>query len=248
MKKALDSIYRFLSENREYNKKFQEKYFKSIISGRSDLKNKVVSLLYTIANTQSGPTIDCLAKFYRFIYDDTKSLTSFTEIVKRISGSDDISYLSLFDGLNNSSGWGPKTAALFTKVIFKLHNETYDENLKLWDDAPTTVNDNDRLYLPVDSVIIKIFEEIGCKKPNFTSINNVLRKYYKGAEIEVWDDLWFWGFMNQKGSGNSRVLEWNENKYWSQEYSSKNVEEIEKIRYKSKIFLRLLSMINRKSI
>ncbi|WP_435524452.1 hypothetical protein [Chryseobacterium indoltheticum] len=36
-------------------------------------------------------------------------------------------------------------------------------------------------------------------------------KIEKKLDIEVWDDLWFWGFINQKGSSD-RSFEWNEGK------------------------------------
>lgn len=199
MKKNLDPIYRFLSENREHNKDLQERYYKSINAGHDDVKDKVVSLLYKTVNTQSRPRIDKLSEFYRFIYEDLDALTSFGSFVERISRNKNGKYADLFKGLRKKSGWGSKTSALFVKSIFQLHNGQYNPDLLLWNDAPKTIEKDDHLYLPVDSVIIEIFKKLGCNKPDFDSINRELRKHYSGEKIEVWDDLWFWGFITQKG-------------------------------------------------
>jgi len=59
-----------------------------------------------------------------------------------------------------------------------------------------------------------------------------LKKYYSLSEIEIWDDLWFWGFITQKDSGKNRTFEWNENKYWMIKVSEKNEKIIKKLKKK----------------
>jgi hypothetical protein len=241
MRDKLKAIYAFLLDNRAYNKDLQEKYYTSIISCRVDIKDKVSSLLYNVANTQSQPKIDKLAQFYQFIYADIESLTSFKKFVKRVSGKENGCYANLFQGLKKCSGWGEKTSALFVKAIFHLHSGRYNDNLRLWDDAPQDIGENDRIFLPVDAVIMEIFKKIGFVRCKFTAINDEINKYYDGAAIEVWDDLWFWGFITQKGSGDQRAFGWNLNKYWSLEHSNKDVLVIKEIEEKSECFLKLLS-------
>ena len=60
----------------------------------------------------------------------------------------------------------------------------------------------------------------------FDKINRILSKNYTGDEIEVWDDLWFWGFITQKGSDSNRSFEWNEDKYWSLLHTPKDKQSI----------------------
>lgn len=112
--------------------------------------------------------------------------------------------------------------------------------LEIWEDAPQSLNNNDRLYIPVDTVIIEIFKRIGFDRCNFDTINKEVAKYYHGEAIEVWDDLWFWGFITQRRSGNQRTLGWNPNKYWSLENSNKDEIIITEIKEKAEHFLKLL--------
>ena len=143
--------------------------------------------------------------------------------------------------MKNQKGWGAKTAALFTKSIFHLHNGYYSVKLKIWEDVPNTIELSDDFYLPVDSVIIAVFNKLdNAKRWNYNNVNKILKDNFKGQEIEVWDDLWFWGFITQKGSGAVRKFEWNENKYWALKESDKDYKMIEEIKEKSNEFLRLL--------
>ncbi len=241
MKEKLSPIYDFLLANRQYNHALQEKEYISMLSGHDNKTDKVISLLYNIVNSQSQPKMDYLAKFFMFIYEDKKLLDSFRAFVKKVSGKDNGCYIDLYKGLKEKDGWGPKTAALFTKVIFNLHRKKHPENLTIWADAPNGVNGSDQIFLPVDAVIIEIFKQIGFEKNNFSSINKVISTHYSASEVEVWDDLWFWGFITQKGSGGKRTIEWNLNKYWSLQHSNKDAETIKIIQKKAEIFMEFLS-------
>ena len=241
MKEKLISIYEFLLNNRTYNKELQENYYKSMALCHSNVKDKIMSFLYDIANSQSQPKIDSLSKFYRFIYEDTESFSTFHKFVRKVSDKDHGSYHDLYEGLKGRDGWGPKTSALFVKTMFHLHNNAYNAELRLWEDAPDNISDGDCIYLPVDTVIIAIFNKIEAKNWTFDSINKKISEYYKGKEIEVWDDLWFWGFITQKVEDKKRVFKWNPNKYWSLRYSNKDSKVIKEIEDKSKLFLNLYS-------
>ena len=127
-----------------------------------------------------------------------------------------------------------------SKSIFHLHNGHYSEDLKIWNDVPKLIDENDSFYLPVDAVIIAIFTKLDNSiKWDFDKINKTLEKKYKGQQIEVWDDLWFWGFITQNGSGDNRVFEWNENKYWVLKESDKEKIKIEEIKNKCHEFLEI---------
>lgn len=246
MKNRLGNIFTFLTENRQFNHSLQDRFYKSVISPYSETTEKVVSLLYHIANTQSQPKIDSLASFYKNIFQDTCCMTSMDKFIAKINPNQPLNFDSLYNGMKNQDGWGKKTAALFSKSIFHLHNGHYAENLRIWDDVPKTITQRDNFYLPVDAVIIAIFKKLdSSKKWDFDKVNKTLKDSYSGQEIEVWDDLWFWGFITQNGSGENRTFEWNENKYWALKESDKNSETIKTIKSKAQDFLNLLANDNR---
>lgn len=241
MNDKLERIFNFLLENRQFNHSLQDRFYKSVISPYSETTEKVVSLLYHIANTQSQPKIDNLANFYKFIFEDINCMTSMENFIDKINPNNPLNFDSLYNGMKNQDGWGKKTAALFSKSIFHLHNGQYNKNLKIWDDVPNTIAQNDKFYLPVDSVIIAIFKKLDSSKAwDFDKVNKILKDSYNEEKIEVWDDLWFWGFITQKGSGNNRTFDWNENKYWALKESDKNTDKISTIKEKAEDFLKLL--------
>lgn len=243
MKDKLNKIYNFLSENRKYNKELQEKYYSSWVCSYAKTSDKVTSILYKVANSQSQPKIDLLSDFFEKINDNKESLNSFLSFSNYIGTSTykEANYFTLFENLKKIEGWGNKTSALFVKNIYHMHNDNYSSKLKFWDDAPRKIEANDSLMLPVDIVITEIFQKIDSKIIwNFTSINNTLKDYYKGDDIAIWDDLWFWGFITQKGSGKDRAFEWNKSKYWMLEESPKDSNTIGIIENKAIEFLKLL--------
>ena len=240
MTDRIEKLFKFISDNRKYNKALQERYYRSIILPYKDEKEKIISLLYHIANTQSQPKIDKLSEFYKSIITEENSLKSFKEFVLKINPNGKSNFESVYKGMLNQKGWGPKTSALISKSIFHLHNGHYSEDLKIWNDVPKLIDENDSFYLPVDAVIIAIFTKLDNSiKWDFDKINKTLEKKYKGQQIEVWDDLWFWGFITQNGSGENRVFEWNENKYWVLKESDKEKIKIEEIKNKCHEFLEI---------
>ena len=77
MKESLKNIFEFLIKNRIYNKELQTRYYSGIVKPQNNKAEKIVSLLYHTANTQSQPKIDNLASFYKKIYSNKVSLNSF---------------------------------------------------------------------------------------------------------------------------------------------------------------------------
>jgi hypothetical protein len=245
MKERLEKIFNFLKQNRQFNLSLQARIYHSVIYPYNDTTEKVISLLYHIAKTQSQPKIDSLARFYKSIFEDTSCMTSMCKFIDKINPKKPLNYESLYKGMIKQNGWGKKTAALFTKSIYQIHNGQYCEKLKIWEDAPNTITDNDNFYLPVDAVIIAIFKKLDSTiNWKFDNVNETIKEIYKGQDIEVWDDLWFWGFITQKGSGKNRKFEWNENKYWALKESDKNPETISIIKEKAETFLNLLNNDN----
>ena len=241
--RKIDLIFDFLKYNRIYNYKVQEKSYQTFLTPHKTIEDKVYSLLFHIANTQSQPKIDNLANFYQKINGSIEQLNSFKNFIDLIKPHNDITYN--YDGLYKSmmeqNGWGKKTAALFTKTIYHLHNGNYKSEFKLWNDIPNKIIDTDDFYLPVDAVIISVFSKIAPETNwNFEKINAELKKHYKPNDIEIWDDLWFWGFITQKGSGTDRDFEWNNNKYWALLETDKDSESIKIIKTKANQFLDIL--------
>ena len=247
MQSTLRSLFNFLKDNREYNHNLQVNYHLSSVLPYSTKEDKVLSLLYDIVNTQSQPKINYISEFFKNISENKKSLQSFQNFVQYINPTaSEVNFNVLFQGLKNQPGWGNKTSALFVKNIFQFHNGNYSEKLFIWDDVPENIEENDTFYLPVDAVIIAIFNKIDSSKNwNFKNINFEIKKNYNGNEIEIWDDLWFWGFITQNGSGNNRIFEWNENKYWTLKEASKEKSEIHTIKEKSADFLNILKTHNK---
>jgi hypothetical protein len=242
MNNKLKSIFSFLMENRQFNHSLQDRFYLSVILPYNNMTDKVVSLLYHIANTQSQPKIDSLASFYKSIFQDINCMISMKSFIEKINPNEPANFNSLYDGMKKQDGWGKKTAALFSKSIYHLHNGQYSEKLKIWNDVPEAITDHDNFYLPVDAVIIAIFQKLdNSKKWNFENINSTLKLDYNGQKIEVWDDLWFWGFITQNGSGDDRAFEWNENKYWALKESDKNPKAIVEIKSKAEIFLKIVT-------
>lgn len=241
MQEKLSVLFSFLNENRQYNKALQNRYYRSVVLPFSKPEEKIISLLYSIANTQSQPKIDYLACFFKDMHSDFACLKSMNDFVGKMNPGCSISFESIFEGLKEQNGWGEKTSALFVKSIYHLHNGEYDDELKIWDDVPYEICQDDKFYLPVDAVIITIFSRIdNTVKWNFEKINRKLRTLYTNAQMEVWDDLWFWGFITQNGTGDNRHLGWNENKYWVLKESDKDPCIINEIKNKAVEFLSLL--------
>lgn len=242
----IEVLYAFLKANRQFNKDVQTLTYKRILLPFENKEDRIISLLHHIVNTQSQPKIDRLAKFFQLIEGNRSSLDSlknFLHLFGNNQGAKD--YISLFYVLKEQEGWGNKTAALFCKSIYHFHCGTYDIRFKIWDDVPPKLEENDKLYLPVDVVISDIFSKLNFVKSDFININDFLFQYYKGNQMEVWDDLWFWGFISQKTIKNEseRKLGWNQAKYWALLETNKSPKVIKEVESKVGDFIKIIENI-----
>jgi len=238
----LSSLFHFLNDNRAYNKKVQSNSYKLFLAPFDSLEDKLYSVLHHVANTQSQPKIDILAPFFQKVYSNKSQLHSFKTFIDFLTDKENEvhNYESLYYGMLRQKGWGNKTSALFTKTIYHLHNGKYGFQNSIWKDAPKTIDKEEKIFLPVDAVIEAIFHRIDpSTKWNFHKINKLLQSKYTSEEMEVWDDLWFWGFINQRGSGLTREFIWNEPKYWALIETAKDVASINKIKDVSMKFLKI---------
>ncbi len=234
-------LFAFLNENRAWNEEFQAREYAACLAGCGSAQERLLRFLHFNVSTQAGASMDQLSLFWKTIHnataEQTCSLEAFTEyliktaVAARSKNDSTASVASvvdrweaLFDALNAHRGWGKKTTALFVKATINLHRGP--AKLHFWSDAtpneaPVTAS---KLYLPVDRVILKIFEKLTHPCPSLDNINRELRARYHGEQMLVWDDLWFWGFFTQNGSGTDRVLGWNSAKFWNQLSSAKGNE------------------------
>lgn len=242
MNQKLNDIYSFLNENRAYNLPVQIGAYKMALMPYNTTYDKVYALLYSILNSQSQLKMDKSAVFFQTIVNPDNSLNSFTGFLKTLGASNDthITYKSMFQLLTKQPSWGDKTAALFVKAIYHTHIG-YAKELHFWDDAPETLTANDELFLPVDAVIKHIIQEIGSPCANsFSGINTYLKNNMPNSNFEVWDDLWFWGFITQKVNKDKRTMEFNEAKYWNMLDAPKDKETIATTQQLAKQFIDLL--------
>ena len=263
MKEKLQKIFNFLKEkeNRKYNIEIQRSFFNSVLKNKKSEKEKLISLLYWVAETQSQGKIDKLSISYKEFHNPTMKYDTWSNFCSTLACaiptdcSSSTKYLKmtekkkdkhikelkdttkpfshLFNTIKNYPGFGDKTAALFVKMIYQIHCVDEYEEYKIWDNIDKLAKE-DMLYLPVDTVIIEIFKKIPPPTDgswNFKRINTKLNELYQGREIEIWDDLWFWGYITQKVVKNQedRDFELNKNKYWVMKESNKNEQIINEI-------------------
>lgn len=241
---SINRLFNFLKENRDHNHLVQSKSYKSFLIPFESNEDKVYSLLHHIANTQSQPNINKLSDFFQRIYSEKSRLNTFHSFVELLVDQEleSSNYENLYRAMITQSGWGKKTSALFTKTVYHIHNGKYDSTLKIWADAPTKIDINEKIYLPVDAVIEAIFHKLNpAIKWNFDKINKYLQNHYSSEQMEIWDDLWFWGFISQRGSGLNRDFVWNEQKYWALLETDKDDFTIFKIRSKALEFLKIIN-------
>lgn len=253
MEQKLIKIKNFLKENSSYNKDLQIKFALGSIGNHVTAFDKLMALLYDTANTQSQPKMGFLAEFFRDIYKEKDKIDSFYSFQKYINNGNvdkNTPFESLYKGMKSRQGWGEKTSALLVKNIYNYHHNFQLDNegneLKIWNDVPK-LDKNDKLYLPVDSVIKVIFNILSPKKNRnnkpkdwtFNDINESLQSF-SNEDIILFDDLWFWGFITQKVEDKHRKLEWNDDKYWMIKDSCKDDCIIHEIKNKAEDFLELI--------
>jgi hypothetical protein len=242
MQKKLNNIYAFLKANRKYNKLIQVSAYQAALMPYNTVPEKVYSLLHQILNSQSQVKMNKSAEFFQSISANKNSLNSFGGFLKAIGGNANtpLTFKALHHLLQVQPSWGNKTAALFVKAVYHCHIG-YAKQLHFWQDAPTTITKDDELYLPVDAVINFIFEQLGNPCPNtFNGINNYLKNTLPNSNFDIWDDLWFWGFITQNSQDKKRILQWNENKYWNLLNSTKDATSIAETKVLANEFIKII--------
>ena len=234
--RKLEEIFKFLQRNRDFNEHVQHCAHRQDVLPWLDTGSKLRSLLYSKANTQSAPKLDLLAQvweklhIHRAVFDKVQTVGELVEALWLIGSSDlavetRFANLPVFEemwlALRSVAGFGEKTAALFVKSIVEIHTLERNRELRFLQDF--IIDPHDTVNVPVDKVILHIFSEIGMKSPNFTKINAAIRKsgLICKERPTLWDDLWFWGFITQKGDRQTaqqtpiRRTMMNAPKFWS---------------------------------
>lgn len=238
----VSALLEFLERNAAWNREFQVREYARALSGCASDRDRLITFLHWNVSTQSEADIDDLMSFWRLVHaasvEQTSTLSAFAEYLAgstaALSGKIHVvrterptagdSWGALFAALNSHRGWGLKTTALFVKAAIKLHRGA--RALHFWPDAtPDRTALRSKPFLPVDRVILHVFRTLGHPCPREDNINRGLRGQFTAEQMLTWDDLWFWGFFTQAGSGSARELGWNSGKFWSQLSSSKDDEE-----------------------
>ena len=115
MMEKLKNIFKFLTENRRYNREIQSSFFKSVLENKKSKEEKLISLLYCIAETQSRPSIKNLASSYRLFhnYENNPKIEYKTFDVFCSSIKCDKTYKHLFNIVKSYNGYGDKTSASY---------------------------------------------------------------------------------------------------------------------------------------
>ncbi|CAG4919374.1 hypothetical protein [Paraburkholderia saeva] len=248
--KKLKQIYRFLEKNHSWNEAFQLAEYKKALTSCLTAEQRLIALMHMVVHSQSSPPLTLLAPFWEHMHrapwqERRPTLLELTTYIESLSPRRSASvgpWDRLFRSLESVKGWGPKTAALFVKCVVKLHRSDLSDLYFLQDpQTACAIESNDRLYLPVDKVILKIFDSINVTDlgDKLHPINDSLHAAGYGVEETlVWDDLWFWGFFTQNSSAAGRVFGWNAGRFWGQLSSPKS--DIVTIQKKCQQFLGML--------
>jgi hypothetical protein len=237
MEDKIKKLYKFLKENRQYNKQVQEGFIKSCIAiDGLTTEQKVLNLLYGVVNTQSQPKMNAIGEFFKKIYENKSKLATYNGFLEAIN-QNKVKYTNLYELLRLCPGWGQKTAALFVKYIYIIHKDDTFKTSRIWTDF--SLNENE-LKLPVDSVITHIFKNSFLqekKQSTFVGINKFISNLpSENSNVIIWDELWFWGFITQQNQKNLKSqkmerknIKLNVNKFLCLPYVEKDIFEIEKL-------------------
>ncbi|MBZ5790654.1 hypothetical protein K8353_11085 [Burkholderia contaminans] len=238
--KQIRDLYAFLVEHHHVNAAIQQGFLGESLSPAT-VDDRALLLMHRVLQTQSRPKLDRICQFFSRIRDQGayRSFADFHHLIT-VDGK-----LGLVDGLALQPGWGAKTAALFVRNLAYIES-TPKLRAKFWRD--TRVLEGDQLRLPVDAVILTIFESLAphinwSKSISPSSVGRYFHHNleYRDEELLIWDDLWFWGFVTQKtAAGTARVHGWNESKYWAVPHAPRDHQSIQRIKRCSERFLQLI--------
>jgi hypothetical protein len=132
------------------------------------------------------------------------------------------SFAHLFSHIshNNLNFREKKTALFLNKIDWVQRNIDY--NQRIFKDYNIDIMD---LMIPVDNVIVRILNEIICvnsvEKLDQSRDFMIINKFFKenlGNDFMLIEDLWFWGYFSTKGNGDNRIIEFNEDKFYTAEF------------------------------
>ncbi len=222
--RRLADVFDFLRDNHNWNRDFQQQGYRRQLSHCDSELERLKGLLHATVNTQSAPSLGSLGKFWRHLNEFAPSMhptrlefTEFLEAFVQLDRRGGGPWERLFFALSAQPGWGKKTAALFVKAAIQVHRGPKPLHFWVDDGIDQPLILPDRVYLPVDAVIIHIFRETALvASPTFGAINKFLMQHYGPEEMLVWDDLWFWGYFTQDSQEGKRTTGWNQDKFWCQ--------------------------------
>ena len=251
-------------QNTAWNSHFQFQEYSAAMATGNTPRERLLLQLYAIANSQSQPKLDPLAKFWKSFHreykEDIPSIYGLADFLTRDRVEDPLSSSTttiekLYVGLKTQDGWGEKTAALFVKALVSIHFSD-DKALHFLDTPSIQYVRNlkeEKIYLPVDAVIKHIFKSMNILAgDSFTAIKKCIFKFFESEEFAslnltriqamiYFDDLWFWGFISQNSEDNERKNAWNENKYWGLKYTPKDNSSIVEIRQLADAFIQFIT-------
>ncbi len=191
-------LFQFLKEGHEYNARWQRNVYRKLLAPYDSSRQKFYALLDHSMNTQSKSKIDNAGLFWKRLRPiNSPSQINLGQLQRLLRSvlddnsefSEEPSFFQIWKILRKkNSGFGPKTAALFVKALVCIHTEQLNQDLRFIEEF--RVNENDRVFLPVDTVIIHIFNEyifseIGVflsTQNAFGRINDILMKF-NGEDI-----------------------------------------------------------------
>ncbi len=237
----IEAIFQFLKRNASINEALQVGFIRETLSPAT-VEERALLLLQRVMDTQASPQLDAVCQFIEPISQSgcLNSCADFRAYVARTTGSTD-----LWQGLRQSPGWGEKTAALLVRNLAITEKHPALGSL-LWPDVDVLMRAEVRL--PVDAVILAIFERLGPLRNgkvlrSFSAINSYLKSDlgYTSEDMYVWDDLWFWGFITQRSAPQQkqRIHTWNAPKYWAIPHAPKSAKEVANIAQLAHEFLAL---------
>lgn len=223
----LEEIFEFLLRNRRFNELVQHAAYRQDVLPWPDTGSKLRFMLHSKQATQSQPDLDKQFSTWKRLeqhYADFECVRTADDLAKALwaiaadgktkPAGETKTFDDMWTALDAADCFGAKTAALFVKSIIDIHTLEINRDLRFLDDFQ--LDPSDVVRLPVDSVIIHIFKEIGGAS-NFTKINDQI--WLSGLSSTqwptLWDDLWFWGFITQRKKNAQRVTALNEAKFIS---------------------------------
>lgn len=255
----LHDLFVFLRKNREFNRNIQNRTYRALVLPHATTSAKLKSLFYRSLATQSRGNLDQTRKFWeeKFLVNESRlnGVTSVPELVDLLKAEKPSTEhakqnrrkrkpQSLWRTLKALPGWGEKTAAMFVKALFQIHTDKDNQSIRFL--SGFLESESTSVFIPIDAVIRHIFIShlaSGKCADTFHSLNTAFLKV-KGSneDMLVWDDLWFWGFITQRGSGEVRRTELNLSKLFAIEHAP--LEKLAEIETRAGEFVKILNRSN----